>query len=330
MRRREVSVLLVGAMSWPLVSRAQSRRRRLGLLGTTSDADPGWPVERAALVEAMGAFGWREGDNLQVDERLGGGDRERLDAFAKELVRLKPDVLLARSTLAVRALLAETRTIPIVFVSVSDPVGESFAATLARPGGNLTGFTNFEPDLAGKWLELLKEVAPDVRRVGLLFNPTTVTASRSSAYFVPHIETAGQQLGLAVESAEVRSVEEIDRAARSLARGGDGALLVIADVFTVTYRARVIEAAARHRLPTIYPFRNMAAEGGLISYGVDVADLYRRSAAYIDRILNGALAGELPIQMPTRFELVINLRTARAMALSVPPALLARADEVIE
>ena len=234
----------------------------------------------------------------------------------------------ARSTTAVRALLAETRTIPIVFVSVSDPVGEKFAASLARPGGNATGFTNVEATMGGKWLELLKEVAPLLRRVGILFNPRVAVAGGS--FFLPPIEAAAPAFALTLNILPVHTVREMEQAVAALAREPNSALVVPPDVFIVANRASVIELAARHRLPAVYAFRNMAVEGGLMSYGVDVADLYRRSAAYVDRILKGDKPGELPIQAPTRFELVLNLKTAKSIGLEVSREFLLRTDEVIE
>jgi putative tryptophan/tyrosine transport system substrate-binding protein len=330
MRRREVIAAIGTAAAWPLRAGAQQVRqqRRLGVLVTTGESDPEWKTERTAFLEAMQSLGWTDGANVRIDYRFAAGDRDRLAASGKELVGLKPDVLLARSTTAVRALLAETRTIPIVFVSVSDPVGEKFAASLARPGGNATGFTNVEATMGGKWLELLKEVAPHLRRVGILFNPQVAVAGGS--FFVQPIEAAAPAFELTLDILPVHSVDEMKEAVAVLAREPDSALLVPPDVFIVANRASVIELAAHHRLPAVYAFRNMAVEGGLMSYGVDVADLYRRSAAYVDRILKGAQPGELPIQAPTRFELVLNLKAAKSIGLEVSREFLLRTDEVIE
>ena len=320
----------IGAAAWPVTARAQLQRgsARLGVLTTTSEHDPEWKSEKAAFLQAMSGFGWTEGRNLHVDYRFGAGDRSRLAEAGRELVNLKPDVLLARSPTSVKALLAETRRIPIVFVSVSDPVGERFAASLARPGGNVTGFTNVEPTMAGKWLELLREIAPQVGRVGVLYNPNVAVGG--GAFFLRAIESAAPSFALSFEIASVHTVADMEQVVEALARSPDGGLVVPPDVFIVANRAAMIALAARHRVPAVYAFRNMAAEGGLLSYGVDVADLYRRSAAYVDRILRGADPGDLPIQAPTRFELVINLGTARALGLQVPRELLLRADEVIE
>jgi ABC-type uncharacterized transport system substrate-binding protein len=330
MRRREVIAGIGTAAAWPLRARAQQVRqlRRLGVLVTTGESDPEWKTERTAFLEAMQSLGWTDGANVRIDYRFAAGDRDRLAASGKELVGLKPDVLLARSTTAVRALLAETRTIPIVFVSVSDPVGEKFAASLARPGGNATGFTNVEATMGGKWLELLKEVAPHLRRVGILFNPQVAVAGGS--FFVQPIEAAAPAFELTLDILPVHSVDEMKEAVAVLAREPNSALLVPPDVFIVANRASVIELAAHHRLPAVYAFRNMAVEGGLMSYGVDVADLYRRSAAYVDRLLKGAQPGELPIQAPTRFELVLNLTAAKSIGFEVSREFLLRTDEVIE
>jgi putative ABC transport system substrate-binding protein len=272
--------------------------------------------------------GWAEGRNARFDHRFGGGDAGRMSAAAKELVALKPDVILARSTPAVKALLPETRTIPIVFVSVSDPIGEKFAASMARPGGNITGFTNFEAQMGGKWVELLREVAPAVRRAAVLFNPEVATGGGS--FFWSAIETAAASLGVAMSRVPVVTAAEIVAAVTALAREPDGGLVVMPDPFIVPNRELIMALALRHRLPAVYTFTNMASEGGLVAYGVNSVDLYRRSADYIDRILKGAQPGELPIQAPTRFDLVVNLKTAKAMGLKIPEAFLVRADEVIE
>jgi putative ABC transport system substrate-binding protein len=309
-------------------AQSDERSRRLGVLATTSETDGAWQAERAAFTSAISAFGWREGQNLKIESRFAAGEPTAFPPLARELVELNPDVLLARSTLPVRALMAETRTIPIVFVSVSDPLGENFAATMARPGGNVTGFTNFEASMAGKWLELLRQITPEVRRVGLLFNPSAVTTN--GGFFMPQIAASAAALGLVVQDVPVLKVEDLEHGIAAFAREPNGAILTLADVFTVANRKPIIELVALHRLPTLYTFRNMAAEGGLMSYGVNVTDLYRRSAEYVNRILRGESAGELPIQTPTSFELLLNLKTARELGLTIPSTLLASADEVIE
>jgi putative ABC transport system substrate-binding protein len=249
-------------------------------------------------------------------------------AAAKELVNLRPDLILARSTPAVRALLLETRTIPIVFVSVADPVGENFAASLARPGGNVTGFTNNEASMSAKWLELLKEVAPRIRNVAILFNPKA--AVQGGAYFLREIEAAAPRFAVMLQTIPVYTTGEIEGALTALSREPDAALVVVPDPFIVANRALLMTSAMRLRLPAIYAFSNMATEGGLMSYGANIVDLYRRSTAYVDRVLKGAAPGELPIQAPTRFELIVNLKTARAMDLEIPKQFLLLADEVIE
>ncbi len=292
------------------------------------ESDPEWRSEIAAFLETLNGLGWAEGRNLRIDYRFGAGDASRLAAGGQELVNFGPDVLLARSTTAVKALLAQTRTIPVVFVSVSDPVGENLAASIARPGGNATGFTNVEASMGGKWLELLKEIGRGVRRVGVLFNPAVAVAGGS--FFLRPIAVAASVLGLTLDLLPIHTVAEAGEAVAALAREPDSALIVPPDVFIVAHRAAIIDLVTRHRLPAVYAFRNMAVEGGLMSYGVDIADLYRRSAAYVDLILRGAPAAELPIQAPTKFELVLNLKTARALGIDIPPTLLARADEVIE
>ena len=325
MRRRDLIAMLGATIAGSGAVQSDERsRRRLGVLTTTSETDAEWQAERAAFTSAISAFGWREGQNLKIDYRFAAGEPMAFPALARELVALKPDVLLARSTLPVRALMAETRTIPIVFVSVSDPLGENFAATMARPGGNVTGFTNFEASMAGKWLELLRQITPGARRVGLLFNPS------ARVFFMPQMAASAAALGLVVQDMPVLKVEDLEDGIAAFAREPNGAILILADVFTVANRKPIIELAALHRLPALYTFRNMAVEGGLMSYGVNVTDIYRRSAEYVHRILRGESAGELPIQTPTSFELLLNLKTAKALGLTIPSTLLASADEVIE
>jgi putative ABC transport system substrate-binding protein len=333
MRRREFITLLGGAAAaWPLAARAQQgeRMRRVGVLMSTAADDPEAKVELAAFEQELKNLGWREGQNIRIDYRFGAGDAARMAAFAKELVALKPDVLLARSTpvLKALALAAETNTVPIVFVAVSDPVGEGFAASLARPGGNATGFTNVESAMAGKWVELLKEITPGLKRITFIYNP--LTAPGGGAYYARLIEAAAATLGVTVTPGSVRAPSDIEGAVTALAREPGGGLLVLPDAFINAHRALIFELAMRYRLPAVYTFGHMAVEGGLISYGPDIIDQYRRAAAYVDRILKGERAGDLPIQAPTKFELVINLKTAKALGLAVPPTLLSRADEVIE
>jgi putative tryptophan/tyrosine transport system substrate-binding protein len=330
MRRRAFITLLGAATTWPLAGRAQQaeRARRIGALTNAEASDPEWMRQIAAFREQLEASGWVEGRNVSLDYRFAAGDAGRMSAAAKDLVGLKPDVILARSTPVVKALMPETRTIPIVFVSVSDPVGENFAASMARPGGNITGLTNVEASMGGKWLELLKEVAPGIRRATVLFNPKVAPAG--GLFYLRTIEAAAGSLAVALNPVPVFTLAEIEAAVATLARESDSGLIVMPDPFIVPNRELVMALAARHRLPAVYGFRNMAVEGGLMSYGVDLVDLYRRSADYVDRILKGVQPSELPIQAPTRFELIVNLKTAKAMGLNIPESFLVRADEVIE
>jgi putative ABC transport system substrate-binding protein len=330
MRRREFIALLGSAAVWPHAALGQTIQgmRRLGVLTNTLESDPEWRPELTAFLEQLTKSGWNEGSNIRIDYRFGAGDDGRMLAAAAELVGLKPDLVLARSMPAVRALLSESRTIPIVFISVSDPVGDKLAASMARPGGVVTGFTNFEASMGGKWLELLKEVAPRVRHVAALFNPEVALVG--GTFFSAAIEAAAPSFNVTVDIVPVRDAAGIERAFANLASVPDGGLLGMPDPFISAHRALMIELAARHRLPAVHAFRNVAAEGGLMSCGVDLVNLYRQSAAYIDRILRGENPADLPIQAPTKFELVINLKAAKALGLTVPPTLLARADEVIE
>jgi len=275
----------------------------------------------------MQGLGWKKTE-FQIDFRFGEGDLSRTAALARELVTLAPDVIVVRSTPATRVLLQETRTVPLVFVSVSDPVGDGFVQSIARPGGNITGFTNLEAAIGGKWLELIKEVAPKTERVAVLFNPDVAAAG--GTFYLRAISDAASSVGLRVDAMEVRTPGEIERGLEALARTPDSALVGMPDPFVVAYRRLTLDLAARYRFPAIYGFRNMALEGGLMSYGVDLVDLDRRAATYVDRILKGERAGELPVQAPTTFELVINAKAAKGLGLTLPPTLLARADEVIE
>jgi putative ABC transport system substrate-binding protein len=327
MRRREVIAFCgaAAAAALPRVAHAQARRR-LGVLTTANDLQ--WGAEKGALLEELAKLGWTEGETLQIDYRFGAGDVERTAAAAGELVNLRPDVILARSTPAVRALLVETRTIPIVFISASDPIGENFAASMARPGGNVTGFTNIEASMSAKWLDLLKQAVPGIRKVVVLFNPKLAVGG--GAYFLREIEAAAPGFAVTLQTIPVYTAAEMEAALTALSREPDAGLVVVPDQFIVANRALLIDFAARHRLPAIYAFRNMAIEGGLMAYGVNLVGLYRRSTAYVDRILKGAVVGELPIQAPTGFELVVNLKTAKAMDLEIPRQILLLADEVIE
>ena len=331
MRRRHFITLLGGtAAAWPIAARAQQlERRRLGVLTTFSNSDAlaeGW---LAAFRKGLDEAGWRDGRNVQIDYRWAAGDASRLQAFAKELVAPQPDVIFAVTTPAVAALLRETRTLPIVFAQVSDPVGSGFVASLARPGGNVTGFTNIniESSIGGKWLELVKQVAPAVRRVAIIYNPAT---SPFANYYLRPFEAAGPAYGVQASAAAVDSDVDIENALAALAREPGGGFAVLPDTFTGIHREQIVSLAARYRLPAVYPFRWFAEIGGLLSYGIDSDDMFRRAGSYVDRVLKGAKPADLPVQAPVKYELLVNLKTARALGLEVSTTLLATADEVIE
>ncbi len=330
LRRRDFITLFGGgAAGWPLAARAQQhdRLRRLGVLEGNRANDPQAQANAAALVQGLAALNWKEGDNLRIDWRWGGGDPALFARYAAELVALGPEVLLADSTPSLEVLRRQTRTIPIVFVGVFDPIGQGFVASLARPGGNITGFGAFDSPMAGKWLEMLTQITPPVARVAVLFNPATTPY----ADLILHtIEDAASSFAVAVRAAPVDSVSEVEAMMAELAREERGGVLVLPTVFTVSHRDAIIALAARYRLPAVYSFRFFAADGGLMSYGSDLADLHRRSAAYVDRILKGDRPDDLPVQQPTKFDLVINLKTAKALGLSVPLTLQVAADAVIE
>jgi ABC-type uncharacterized transport system substrate-binding protein len=330
-RRYLVSCLGGAAIAWPLAARAQQpgRMRRIGVLTTFDDGDAlaqGWD---AAFRKGLDESGWHEGRNVEVASRWAAGDADRLQVFAKELVALQSNVIFAATTPAVAALLRETRTLPIVFAQVSDPIGSGFVASFARPGGNITGFTNIniESSIGGKWLELVKEIAPTVRRVAMIYNPPT---SPFAGYYLRPFEAAGPAYGVQASAAPVHSDADIENAIDALAREPGGGFVVLPDTFTGMHRGQIVSLATRYRLPAVYPFRWFAKIGGLLSYGIDSDDMFRRAASYVDRILKGAKPAELPVQAPTKYELLINLETAKALGLTVPPTLLALADEVIE
>jgi putative tryptophan/tyrosine transport system substrate-binding protein len=326
-RRREFMILLGAApAAWPLAARAQQpdRVRRVGVLMGIADDFEG-QTRIAVFRQALQALGWSEGRNVQFIYRWSGGNVAHARQFAKELLDLRSDVILTNSTPATVAVRDTTRTAPTVFVQVSDPVGASVVESLARPGGNLTGFTNFDPSTASKWLELLKRLAPNITRVAYLFNPNTAPLLYAKA-----VETAAPLLSVKSIPAAVHNAVEIERALEQVARESNSALLVLPDLFNATNRESIIALAARHRLPAVYPFRYFVTSGGLMSYGTELLDIYRQAASYVDRILKGERPGDLPVQQPTKFELVINLKTAKGLGLDVAPTLLARADEVIE
>jgi ABC-type uncharacterized transport system substrate-binding protein len=327
--RREFITLLGGtAAAWPLAARAQQpeRMRRIGVLMPLAADDPVSLARIGAFLQSLQELSWTDGRNVRMEYRWVAGNAERVRKFAAELVALAPDVILANGTTVMAPLLQATRTIPIVFVNVSDPVGGGFVASLARPGGNATGFTTHEYGTSGKWLELLKQIAPRVTRAAVLRDPAIASGSGQFGA----IQAVGPFLGVDVSPIDVRDAGEIERAITEFARFSNGGLIVTASGLAFVHRDRVITLAALHRLPAIYPYRLHVTGGGLISYGLDTIDPFRRAAGYVDRILKGEKPADLPVQAPTKYELVINLKTAKALGLEVPPSLLARADEVIE
>jgi putative ABC transport system substrate-binding protein len=328
--RREFITLLGGAAAWPhtLVAQGIGRSRRIGVLMDFAADDPQAQSNVVALQRGLNKLGWSQGGNLEIDYRWARGDAVLVWKFAKELVELRHDVIVAHSSPVVTTLLGETRNIPIVFVSISDPVGEDFVASFAHPGGNVTGFTNFESSMTGKWVELLKDIAPEITRVGFLFNPQATAGGGS--YFLRPIDAAASAFKVKAAMALVHDDDEIEAAFTDLASERGAGAVLLPDIFTAAHHQRVISLAERYRVPTVYSYRFMAEEGGLISYGVDLNNLFERAASYIDRILNGANSADLPVQAPTKFELVINRKTARALGLTMPATLLAIADEVIE
>jgi ABC-type uncharacterized transport system substrate-binding protein len=330
MRRREFVILLGGgaAAAWPLAARAQQshRLRVVGVLLAMAPDDPEAQLRVQAFEAGLRELGWTEGRNLRLEYRWAAGDAALLRKQATELVGLAPDLILATST-PVLAALRQENPLPIVFVQVTDPIGGGFVSNLARPGGSLTGFTSFEFTIGSKWLEALKHVAPAVTRVALIFNPDT--APFAHMFWQP-VEDAAPSFDVEPIQAPIRDVGEIERTIAAFARNTYGGLIVLPDVSTTNHRDLIIALAARHRLPAVYPYRYFAASGGLMSYGTDLTDVHRRAASYVDRILKGAVPGDLPVQAPAKFEFVINLKTANALGLTVPPLWLGRADEVIE
>jgi putative tryptophan/tyrosine transport system substrate-binding protein len=328
MRRREFIALAGGAAALaPLATSAQERMRRVGVLQTQPQDDAESKVRLAAFIEGLQQLGWSDGRNMQAEYRWGaGGDVGRIHRYAAELVALAPDVIFVTGTANVGPLLQATRTVPIVFGNVTDPVGAGFVDSLARPGGNATGFVQFEYGLSGKWLELLKEISPGVRRAAVLRDP----GISSGLGQFGAIQAVAPSLGLEVIPVNVRDAGEIERSIAAFARSPNGGLIVTGSALSAIHGRLIITLADRHRLPAVYFLRRFIPDGGLISYGPDVTDQYRRAASYVDRILKGEKPADLPVQAPIKFELVINLKTARALGLTLPPTLLARADEVIE
>jgi ABC-type uncharacterized transport system substrate-binding protein len=330
MRRREFVTLVGGAaVSWPITSHAQQsdKTRLIGVLMGYAESDRTARSEVAALRTGLAKLGWTEGNNLRIELRWGNADPDRIRTLAKELVDLQPDVILSQSTLVTDALARETRTIPIVFVNVGDPIASGFAASLARPGGNITGFTVETPAHGGKWVELLKEITPRTVRMALLFNPATAVPLQ---FFMLSIQAAASSLAIQISNAPVHATDEIEGVIAAQARNPGGGLIVMPDTFNVENRESIIALAVRHGVPAIYYNRIFTESGGLITYGTDFVEQFRQVPEYINRILKGEKPADLPIQAPTKFELVINLKTAKALDLDVPPLLLGRADEVIE
>jgi putative ABC transport system substrate-binding protein len=329
MRRREFITLLGGTAVWPLAARAQQsdRVRRIGVLDAGARSDPEAQGQVSAFEGTLRTLGWTDGRNARIDWRWADGEFDRMQASAKELVALQAEVILAFGGAPVlRALLQETRRIPIVFTGVSDPVGQGFVESLARPGGNATGFTLYESSLGKKWIELLTRIAPRVRRIALVFNPQT----SSAALYLPSIEAAAMSFAVQLVKTPIRDSAELEGAITALGREPGNGLMFVPDNFINAHRELITGLANRYGLPAVYPGRFQTSDGGLLSYGVDLLDMSRRAAGYVDRILKGANAADLPVQQPTKFELVINLKTAKALGLTVPDTLLALADEVIE
>jgi putative tryptophan/tyrosine transport system substrate-binding protein len=330
MKRREFIAWLGGLAAWPIAARAQQveRVRRIGVLMGAAEGDPqrkGW---LSAFTNGLTDLGWTDGRNLRIEVRWAGENVERMRMFAKELTDLQPDVIFAYTTPATAAVNAQTRTIPIVFTFVGDPVGEGFVAGLPRPGGNITGFIPQEASMAGKWVELLTEIAPGVKRVAAMFNPDTEPFVRR--HFLPSFEEAGRSLKVAPIVAPVRNEAEIEQVITSLGGEPRGGFVVMPDAFVQVHREKIILLAARYNVPAVYQLSLFARQGGLLSYGPDGADQFRRAAPYVDRILRGAKPADLPVQLPVKMEMVVNVRTAKAFGLAVPQSILLRADEVIE
>jgi putative tryptophan/tyrosine transport system substrate-binding protein len=329
MRRREfIAGLGSAAVSWPLAARAQQgdRIRRIGVLENRAADDPQLQAELGAFQQGLQEFGWAIGRNVRIDFRTGAIDTERIRESAAELIALAPDVILAIGGSTVGPLQQATRTLPIVFALVPDPVAAGFVARLARPGGNITGFTNLEYGVSGKWPELLKQIAPRVTRLAILRDPTNPSGTGQ----LGAIQAVASSLGAEPSPIDVRSASEIERGIAEFAGGSNGGLIVLTSGTAQIHRELIITLAARHRLPAIYPYRFFVAAGGLISYGPDDIDQFRRAAGYVDRILKGEKPADLPVQAPVKFETVLNLKTAKALGLTVPETLLATADEVIQ
>ena len=330
MRRREfISLLGSAVVSWPLAARAQQpdRMRRVGVLFATGESDPDTRARIAAMRHELQSLGWSEGKNLRIDVRYGDGNTKVIQDRAIQLVDSNPDVILILGTVVASAVQKVSRSIPVVFTQVSDPVQAGIVSSLAHPAGNITGFTTYEYSMVGKWLEILKEISPSTSRVLLLLNPENVPQwTGYTRFFKPLAEGRGIEF----DPGAVRNGDEIEGRIEAFSRKQNGGLIVPPDAVTAVHLQLIIDLSARHRVPAVYPYRNWAASGGLLSYGIDVVDQFRQASRYVGRILKGEKPADLPIQAPTEFKIVINLKTAKALGLAVPPSLLARADAVIE
>ena len=327
MRRREFLGILGGAAAWPVGSKAQQaeRVRRVGMLNILGSDDPEAQIRTTVFEQTLQQLGWTVGRDLKIETRQIGGDLDSLRRYAAELVALAPDVIFSIGSLPVASLQQATRTIPIVFMSVADPVGAGFVESMAHPGGNITGFSNFEYSMSGKWAELLKQIAPNVTRALVVRDPTSAAGIGQFAA----VRSVAQSLGVELTPVNVRDTDEIERAVAAFARSGNGGVIVTT-VGTAAHRKLIISLAARYKLPSVYPYRYFTVDGGLISYGPNTHDPVRRAAGYVDRILKGEKPADMPVQAPTKYELIVNLKTAKVLGLSIPQSLLATADEVIE
>ena len=329
MRRREFITLIGAAATWPLAAGAQQpdRMRRIGVLMGFAESDREGQGFVAAFRDGLQKLGWAEGRNIQIDYRWTALDKELIQRFAKELVALPPDLILTQSTPATAELLKQTRSIPIVFALVADPIGSGFVASFPKPGGNITGFVTMEPSMAGKWLDLLKEIAPRVTRVAMLFNPATAPYAE---HWLNSFKAAAASFAVQAIVAPIHDTSELESVVAAQAHEPSGGLIVMPDTFTTEHRSEITSLAARYRLPDVYPYRIFAEFGGLLSYGDNLSDNFRRAASYVDRIPRGEKPTELPVQAPTKFELTINLKAAGALGISIPPSMIARADQVLD
>lgn len=329
MRRRELMRLFAGAAVWSTIARAQQpdRMRRIGVLLRVAKEDSDAQQDLEVFRKGLRDLGWTVGSNLVIEYRYAGADSDQMRAYAAELVRLPAEVILAGGSLALIALRQETSTVPIVFVRVAGALSQGFVGNLANPGGNVTGFTSYEYAIVGKWIELLKEVAPGLVRVALMFNPETAPYGPG---FLRSLATTAPSFAVKATGALIRDPAEIEDTMTALGQGRADGLIVLPDAFTDVHREAIVTLAARHRVPVVYGYRYFTAAGGLMSYGVDSSDIYRRAASYVDRILKGAKPAELPVQAPTKYQLIVNLWAAKALGLTIPEAFLLRADEVIE